>query len=164
MKKIIFRLLFVALLFFISYWSYAHSGWLNLKADRQLIKLSLRQNFWASEERELLVELVKSPESARQGLSLRSSLTSFDGQVVDGLLFVFAKEQPLVFWMKDMLFDIDICFLRRGQFLSCARHAPAQKENEAPASFASPALANMVLETLPDFLTDDDLQLKLFFK
>jgi uncharacterized membrane protein (UPF0127 family) len=163
MKKLIVVFVSLALLASFYIWR-THTGWLSLKQDRQLIKLSLRESFLAPEKKELLVELVKTPASARQGLSDRPTLRSHNDQAIDGMLFVFESAQPLSFWMKDMQFAIDICWLRQGRFLDCARSAPAPAEGEAPASFASPGLADMVLETLPDFFSQDDLALKLFFK
>lgn len=161
------KLLFLVVLFLSALTAYiwlTQTGWLFLKDDRQLIRVSLRRSFLAREEKELLLELVKTPASTTQGLSDRPSLRSHDNQEIDGMLFVFEQEQPLSFWMKDMHFEIDICWLRQGRFLGCERKAPPPKDGERPASFASPGPANMVLETLPGLLSQEDLKLKLFFK
>jgi hypothetical protein len=65
--------------------------------------------------------------------------------------------------MKDMLFDLDICWLADLHFLSCQRMAKAPLAGEEPATFRSSALANLVLETRPGEFSDEDLSAKLFF-
>ena len=162
-RKLLFLTVFLLSALTIYIWR-IQTGWLFLRDDRQLIRVSLRRSLLAREEKELLLELVKTPASITQGLSDRPSLRSHDDQEIDGMLFVFEQEQPLSFWMKDMHFEIDICWLRQGRFLGCARQAPLPIEGERPASFVSPAPANMVLETLPGLLSQEDLKLKLFFK
>lgn len=162
-KVFLLVLLFFLLAVSLSYWK-ASTGWLALKSDRQLVKLSLRPHFWSRTQKEILVELVKTPVSTVQGLSDRLELKSSDGQAIDGMLFVFPESQPLAFWMKDMHFAIDICWLRKVNFLACVRQVPPPQMGEAPATVKSPAAVNMVLETLPGFLTDEDLNLKLFFQ
>lgn len=165
MKKIIISFFVFSLVSFFMYVAYAHFGFLHLRQDRELITISLRQSFFSREERELVVELVKSPASVRQGLSDREALVSLDGQNIDGMLFLFEDRQVLSFWMKDMHFDIDICWIDGLHFLSCERNAPAPTEHDlAIASFSSETPVTMVLETLPAFLSDQDLKTKLFFK
>lgn len=52
------------------------------------------------------VELARTPEERRQGLSGRAGLA-----IDEGLLFVFETEGKWGFWMKDMLFPIDIVWI-----------------------------------------------------
>lgn len=54
----------------------------------------------------LTFEIADSAEERRQGLSNRSEVPH------DGLLFVFPEYDRPGFWMKDMLFSIDIIWLR----------------------------------------------------
>ena len=53
----------------------------------------------------LRVQVGRTLESQRQGLMFRKELR--DG---DGMLFVYEKETPLIFWMKNTLIPLDIGF------------------------------------------------------
>jgi len=121
----------------------------------------LKKNFFGPVQKEMLVEIAKTPISTTQGLSNRSSLISMDGQKIDGLLFIFPKKEMRRFWMKEMLFDLDICWLNNLSFLDCQRMVPASDETKI---YSFPQPANLFLETQPGFLSDADLNLKLFFK
>ncbi|MDX2163867.1 MAG: DUF192 domain-containing protein [Gammaproteobacteria bacterium] len=56
----------------------------------------------------LQVEVVQSPEAQQRGLSGRKYLAKNTG-----MLFVFPKEDYYSFWMKDMLFPIDIIWMNK---------------------------------------------------
>jgi uncharacterized membrane protein (UPF0127 family) len=94
----------------------------------------------------LEVEVVNTPESLRRGLGGRTRLET------DGMLFVYPSPQPVVFWMKDMLFAIDIIWLRDGEVIGIERNAqppePETPDNELEL-YQSPGLVDMVLETEP---------------
>lgn len=164
MKKLLLIFILACFLLGLIYFAYAHNGFLFLKKDRELIKISLRKDFFAKEEKELLVELVKTPESASRGLSGREAFTNTEGKAIEGMLFIFPNTTPMTFWMNEMLMNIDICWVKYPQFLSCERNTMAPKVDEKPAVFNSPQAINMVLETSPYFLTEENLELKLFFK
>src|SRR3989344_5059223 len=53
----------------------------------------------------LRVQVGRTLESQRQGLMFRKEMR--DG---DGMLFVYEKETPLIFWMKNTLIPLDIGF------------------------------------------------------
>lgn len=53
-----------------------------------------------------LVEVADTPASQQQGLSGRESLAEGTG-----MLFVFDKERPLTFWMKEMNFPLDMVWI-----------------------------------------------------
>ena len=54
------------------------------------------------------VEVADTPASRTQGLSGREALSE-----KEGLLFVFEEPGLYAFWMKDMLFDIDIAWIAK---------------------------------------------------
>lgn len=154
-------MVFLLVVFFGVYFFYTSYGFIFFVKDHQLINLTLKKNFFAPTQKEILVEIAKTPNSTTQGLSNRSNLTSLSGQKIDGLLFIFPKKEIRRFWMKEMLFNLDICWFNDLFFLSCQRMALA---NDQTKIYSSPKPANLVLETQPGFLSDTDLNLKLFFK
>ena len=156
-------MLFISLVCLVFCWSYFYQagGMLFLVKDHQIITLHLKTHFFSPSKKQLRVEVVKMPASKMQGLSARKSMLDQAGRAIDGMLFVFANKQRQSFWMKDMLFDLDICWLKDNQFLACQRQATAQ---EPQIIYHSPSPSNLVLETLPGKLTELDLQTKLFFR
>lgn len=92
---------------------------------------------------ELLVEIVNTSESTTQGLSGRSEIGS------DGMLFLFPQAQSRQFWMKEMLFAIDIVWLHQGKVVGITKQvpppAPGTPLHQLP-TYASPGLIDAVLE------------------
>lgn len=165
----LFIIFLFAVLIFAIYFFYKSYGFIFFVKDHQTIKLVLKDNFFAKAQKELLVEVVNREESVKKGLSLRTDLRNQAGQQIDGLLFVFPQKEIRQFWMKEMFFEIDICWLADSTFISCTRKAAIPIENQENAIhnlpiYSSPIKSNLVLETLPNILGENDLQLKLFFK
>ena len=80
-----------------------------------------------------------TPEARRQGLSGRASIESGEG-----LLFVFPVEGIYTFWMKDMLFSIDILWLATdGTVVYMAQDV---SPDTFPSHFVSESPALYVLE------------------
>jgi phosphatidylglycerol---prolipoprotein diacylglyceryl transferase len=104
--------------------------------DRQQLTLYI-------EEQALEVEVVSSPTSIAQGLSGRNEIGS------DGMLFIFEEPRQAVFWMKDMLFDLDLVWIAGGQVVGVSAHVPAPSlgtlERDLPR-YPSPGAVEMVLE------------------
>lgn len=87
------------------------------------------------------VEVVSGPEEMKQGLSGRTEIGS------DGMLFAFAFEQRPAFWMKDMLFDIDIIWINEDKVVDITRNVSKPKDYNAELTMYSPNQAvNYVLE------------------
>ena len=163
MKKLL-AILFLVLLFVSGLIFYKSYLFLFFVRDRQLIHLTLKNNFFAPSQKELLVEVVREPASVVLGLSNRLEMLSQNGQKIDGMLFVMPSEMKQSFWMKDMHFAIDICWLNRLILSSCERNAkPVAVEQKLPV-YVSPLPVDLVLETLPGFFTDQDFRLKFFFQ
>lgn len=92
-----------------------------------------------------VVDLAVKPEERQQGLSGRESLAPDEG-----MLFVFEEEKPLHFWMKEMLFPLDIIWIdAQCRMVGVAADVPTPPPNagsdEIPRA-QSPSPARYVLE------------------
>ena len=163
-KKPLLFIFLISALFFWLYTFFVSYAFIFFVKDHQVIKLALKKNVFATEQKEFLVEVVNTRESTAKGLSLRKDLLSADGREIDALLFVFPKKEIRQFWMKEMLFAIDICWLNDFNFLSCEREVLPPLANEKLATLNSKEISNIVLETKLNKLSDEDLKSKLFFK
>ena len=155
----------VLLLLIVAAWSYQCYLWPYFITDHQLVKIVLKPHWWAKAEQGLRVEVVKSEAAKQQGLSNRPSLISQDGQSIDGMLFVYLEPRALNFWMKDMHFDLDLCWFQQTQLSSCTRQASRPEtalSDEQLAVYHSPAPSSLVLETLPSTIQTSDQPLRLF--
>ncbi len=155
----IIKLLIIIISFFIFLiFLYQRFFWSFFVRDGQLVELVLKDNFFSFQGQSILVELVKDGRSIKKGLSNRDQLQTVSGQEIDGMLFVFPLAKIQQFWMKDMKFDIDICWLDRHVLLDCTRQAsrPVFEEDEDQlAIYQSPQAVDMVLETAPGLLTEE---------
>lgn len=99
---------------------------------------------------EFVVEIVDTPELRAQGLSLREVLS-----LNTGMLFVFSESDKHGFWMKDMLFPIDIIWFD-DEFV-----VVDVKENLAPESypevFKPRVPARFALEINISGISDNDI-------
>lgn len=113
-------------------------------ADRSIILLDI-QNSEGSivKAKDLKVEVVNSRESIQLGLSGRPSIGA------DGMLFIFNEVGNYRFWMKEMLFDIDIIWLLNGQIVDITKNVPKPLPNtplEKLPNYSAKSNVNMVLE------------------
>jgi uncharacterized membrane protein (UPF0127 family) len=126
MKKIIF---IIAL--FISF----AAGALGEIKDGQTVSVLIGKNKFE------LVAAV-TPQSQAQGLSGRKQMPK------DGMIFIFGQARPLVFWMKDMNFAIDIIWIKENKVIGFAQNAP--NEPGTPdyllKKYFSPQEADAVIE------------------
>jgi len=89
------------------------------------------------------VELADTPEKRRLGLMYRKDLK--EGQ---GMLFLFLKEEPLTFWMKNTPLSLDIIFINHArQIVSIVEEATPYSEKPLPSGKP----AQFVLEVLAGF-------------
>jgi uncharacterized membrane protein (UPF0127 family) len=140
--------------------------WQFFVKDGQLVKLVLKDNLFANHGQALLVEVVKDESSTQQGLSDRPQLQTVTGQQLDGMLFIFPEAKIRYFWMKDMQFDIDICWFKEQRLLDCTRQVlqPTAVDDADLLIYQSPQAVNLVLETMPDFLPIELLGSKLYWR
>jgi uncharacterized membrane protein (UPF0127 family) len=69
-------------------------------------QVSVRFESEGSTTSEFRVEVVATPEDRARGLMFRKSIN--DDQ---GMLFLFPREQPLAFWMKNTFIPLDMVFV-----------------------------------------------------
>ena len=104
-------------------------------------------NFSAEIKGELFsLEIANQPEQWVQGLSGQQSMA--DNQ---GLLFIFPDYKQRSFWMKDMLFAIDILWLKDNEVVGFAKNVPPPPLGTSDSdleSYISPLPINMVLEVV----------------
>lgn len=87
---------------------------------------------------EFSVELALTPEQRARGLMFREQLASDAG-----MLFLFDREAPRAFWMKNTYLPLDIVFIdHAGRIVSIARDTTPLSETPIP----SEAPAKGVLE------------------
>ncbi len=92
------------------------------------------------------VTVVDTPELRQKGLSGRGGL-----EPDEGMLFVFPEDGVYAFWMKDMLFSIDIVWISaEGKIVHIAKSV---SPSTYPTSFEPPLPVRYVLE-LPAGYTD----------
>jgi len=87
------------------------------------------------------VQMATTPRAREQGLSGQTGLGERQG-----MFFVFDKPDQYVFWMKDMLFPIDILYIRKGRIVDMALNMPQPKIGETPVSYRPSESADRVLE------------------
>ena len=90
------------------------------------------------------VELAQTPEARAQGLSGHKPLADNEG-----MLFIFDKPGMYGFWMKDMLFAIDIIWLAPSEVEGISKIVHMEKNispNTYPKVFAPKEYTQYVLE------------------
>ncbi len=92
------------------------------------------------------VETVATPEQQRKGLSGKTSL--LDEQ---GMLFIFSKPGMYGFWMKGMLFPIDIIWIQNGKILAIEKNVAPEPNATNLKTFYPPTPVTEVLEVNAGF-------------
>ncbi len=92
-----------------------------------------------------MVELAVTPDERNQGLSGHPPLADNEG-----MLFVFENEAKWVFWMKDMLFPLDMVWIdSRCTVVDVTENAPKPEPGQGLGDlphFSPKTLAQYVLE------------------
>ena len=91
----------------------------------------------------IITEVAFSPEEKAKGLSGRKDL--HDGQ---GMLFYYSDSKPTAFWMKGMLFAIDIIWIGEDCTILDIDNdlSPPTSHNSELTIYSAPELARSVLE------------------
>lgn len=98
------------------------------------------------------VTLADTPASREQGLSGTKGLASDEG-----MLFIFPRDGKYSFWMKDMLYAIDIVWISSdGKVVYIVPNASPESY---PATFTSKMLARYVLELRANFVKTNNVKI-----
>lgn len=98
--------------------------------------------------------LIAKSESERQkGLSGRKSLDANQG-----MIFIFDHPDRYGFWMKDMLFPIDIIYINNDKVVYVVKNAPAGGQTQNLTIYRPDDAANYVLEVNAG--TSDNLKIQ----
>jgi uncharacterized membrane protein (UPF0127 family) len=87
------------------------------------------------------VEIVDTPQTRTRGLSGHAPLGE-----LEGMLFLFDAPSVQSFWMKDMLFDIDILWIRDGKLIGWVADAKRPVPGQMLPIYRSPSACEWVLE------------------
>jgi len=101
---------------------------------------------------EIAVEIADSVSLRAQGLSGRKFLAENQG-----LLFVFPQPLRPVFWMKNMLFPIDIIWLKDNRVVGDEKNLPPAGENPQ-FLYRPPEEIDMVLEVKAGWVDEHDIK------
>jgi len=85
--------------------------------------------------------LAKSDKEKQKGLSGTKSL-----EKNKGMLFVFEKADNYSFWMKDMLFPIDIIYINDNKVVDLIKNAPIVKDGKNLIIYKPSEKAKYILE------------------
>jgi uncharacterized membrane protein (UPF0127 family) len=97
------------------------------------------------------VELARSVQEQVRGLSGRREL-----KPGHGMLFVYARPQPVGIWMKDMRFALDILWIRDGRIVRIEEHAPPLVPGGPERVYT--ATADLVLEVPAGFSARESIR------
>lgn len=92
---------------------------------------------------ELNVEIASTPEEIQQGLSGRREIGS------DGMLFTIKPSRQTAFWMKDMLFPLDIVWISNQKITGVEKNVsvpPPDTTDDKLPLYNSPSSVDYVLE------------------
>ncbi len=73
------------------------------------------------------LEVASTVEQQSMGLMYRPALDANHG-----MLFPFSPPRPVSFWMKNVLIDLDMVFLRNGQVVSVSSNVPPCQADPCP--------------------------------
>jgi uncharacterized membrane protein (UPF0127 family) len=89
------------------------------------------------------VELATTPQQRQQGLMFRESLAEDAG-----MLFLFDREAPHSFWMKDTIVSLDILFLdKTGRVVAIAARAEPLSTEQIPSGVPAAGVLEVVAGT-----------------
>lgn len=122
------------------------------KADRQFSQFENGTREIQINGEKFSAEIAATPEKKALGLSGRRELCSDCA-----MLFVFEKPDKFSFWMKDMMFDLDIIWILNGEIVDIDRSVSHERGSAEIVRSRFPA--DKVLEINAG--TSDNLDLKV---
>jgi uncharacterized membrane protein (UPF0127 family) len=100
----------------------------------------------------ITAEIVRSTEAQARGLSERKNLKQDQG-----MLFVYNKKIMPTFWMKDMLFPIDIIWICDDEIVDLTENLPIPQNGETKKATPKEEI-NYVLEVNAGFIKNNNLK------
>lgn len=116
---------------------------LGLSACQRGLSGHVRSDHWVSiNEHQFQVELAMNDQSRAKGLMFRDELPASEG-----MLFVFEKEMPQSFWMKNTYIPLDILYFdAEMKLVSAALRTPPCRSGRGCPPYPSKKPAMYVLE------------------
>ncbi|CAG1022941.1 hypothetical protein DOJK_02005 [Patescibacteria group bacterium] len=105
---------------------------------------------------ELTLEVAQTPRKRAQGLMFREELAPNSG-----MFFLFNREQPLSFWMKDTSVSLDIIFLNSE--LKVTTISSNTKTNQTTEIYTAKVDSQYVIETIAGWALEHDVQVGDYF-
>lgn len=102
------------------------------------------------------VEVANTPRTHEQGLSGHAPLGPNEG-----MLFLFPDTKVYAFWMKDMLFPIDIIWIREGRIVDITTDVAVPVEGQELQLYRPIEVIDTVLEVKAGFAREHGLKLGL---
>lgn len=87
------------------------------------------------------LEVARTRQEQATGLMSREALA--DNR---GMLFLFDPPQPVSFWMKNVLIDLDMIFLKDGEVIAVEHSAPPCQSRPCPTYGPAGAIIDQVIE------------------
>jgi len=150
MKKVIFIIILLIFIFLISaWWGYKTDNpyflkLANTRAFRGIVERLNKELYKRGtvkiKENIINVEVAMKPLAKFKGLSWRKSLGENKG-----MLFVYGTPNYYTFWMKDMMFPLDIIWIDNNQIIDITKNIPPARRDYAP-TYAPALPVNYVLE------------------
>jgi uncharacterized membrane protein (UPF0127 family) len=107
-------------------------------------------------EKAILVEIADTSEKRSHGLSGRRPLTENQGMLFD---FRGTRENRPSFWMKDMLFNLDLIWIKNGTVVYITKNVPRPTDyTENLPLYSPPEDIDMVLEVISGFSERNQIQ------
>ena len=113
----------------------------------------------------IFVEIADTPQKKQQGLSGREKLKDDEG-----MLFDFSDVDNALpgFWMKDMLFDLDLIWIKKNHFSTSSKYTiigitadvphPQSEDDKLPLYYP-PGPVDQVLEVNAGWSRDNNIQI-----
>lgn len=101
------------------------------------------------------IEMADTEAERKIGLSERKSLDKDQG-----MLFFFNNQEVTPgFWMKDMLFPLDIIWIKNGKIIKIDKNVPIPEKGEtSPKLYYPPSSINYVLEVNAGFCDQNQIK------
>lgn len=94
------------------------------------------------------VDIEDTDEKRALGYSGHKPITFSEGK-----LFVFSTPGKYLFWMKDMLFDLDFIYIRDNKIVEIKEKIPAPKNNKGEIAYVNSAVPfDSILEVKSGFV------------